>query len=662
MQQIIALEGTAESNSTPIYRNVESVNGLVSSPSPNIQTVFDVIESAVKRKPDLKMFGQRRIVNVIEEQKQVTKKRPDGTEVTEIKTWKYFELGPYEWMAWAEAYTRICAYGDGFRSLGVVKGDRVTLFGETSRDWMQVALGCIRQSFVITTAYATLGEDGLAHSLQETEAATLFTNAELLPMVIQIISRCEKLKNVVYNGSAAEKDVEELKKRVGVYSLAELSELGTSKPIEAIPPQPDDLAVIMYTSGSTGQPKGVMLTHRNIISNVIGVATAVMKLLDDDNVYISFLPQAHIYGFNIEIVMMMYDVPIGYASVKTLTDASVRNCKGDLRELKPTIVCAVPALWEAIRKGVMSKVKEGGAVVQSAFNVAYNFKWALQQVGLEVLAAPLDALIFNKMKDALGGRVRIGSTSGARIPKSTMEWLQVVMGGAFIQGYGMTEACGTILIQRAEDSRVTGNAGIPAICIEIKLVDVPEFGYMTSNLPKPQGEIWARGHNIFQGYYKQAALTKEVLTEDGWMKTGDIAEMNPDGTFSIIDRKKNLVKLSNGEYIALEKLEAAYKFSKFVQNICVYADSEKSYAIALVQPVEKEIRALAGRLSLPGVDVAHLDYDDLCKCQDIRQNVLADLRTIGKEVKFVPAEIVGQVILCAEEWTPQNGMLTAAMK
>ncbi|ORY29736.1 acetyl-CoA synthetase-like protein [Rhizoclosmatium globosum] len=633
MQQIIALEGTAESNSTPIYRNVKSVNGLVSSPSANIQTVFDVIESAVKRKPDLKMFGQRRIVNVIEEQKQVTKKRPDGTEVSEIKTWKYFELGPYEWMTWAEAYTRICAYGDGFRSLGVVKGDRVTLFGETSHDWMQVALGCIRQSFVITTAYATLGEDGLVHSLQETEAATLFTNAELLPMVIQIISRCEKLKNVVYNGSAAEKDVEELKKRVGVYSLAELSELGTSKPFEAIPPRPDDLAVIMYTSGSTGQPKGVMLTHRNIISNVIGVATAVMKLLDDDNVYISFLPQAHIYGFNIEIVMMMYDVPIGYASVKTLTDASVRNCKGDLRELKPTIVCAVPALWEAIRKGVMSKVEEGGAIVQSVFNAAYNFKWALQQVGLEVLAAPLDALIFNNMKDALGGRVRIGSTSGARIPKSTMEWLQVVMGGAFIQGYGMTEACGTILIQRAEDSRVTGNAGIPAICIEIKLVDVPEFGYMTSNLPKPQGEIWARGHNIFQGYYKQAALTKE-----------------------------NLVKLSNGEYIALEKLEAAYKFPKFVQNICVYADSEKSYAIALVQPVEKEIRALAGRLSLPGVDVAHLDYEDLCKCQDIRQNVLADLRTIGKEVKFVPAEIVGQVILCAEEWTPQNGMLTAAMK
>ncbi|KAJ3296875.1 long-chain fatty acid-CoA ligase [Rhizoclosmatium sp. JEL0117] len=167
--------------------------------------------------------------------------------------------------------------------------------------------------------------------------------------------------------------------------------------------------------------------------------------------------------------------------------------------------------------------------------------------------------------------------------------------------------------------------------------------------------------SIMKGYFKQPELTKEILTDDGWLMTGDIAEMNKDGTLQIIDRKKNLVKLANGEYIALEKLESNYKTSKFVQNICVHADSEQSYAVALIQPIEKEIRTIAAPL-YPDTDINSVDYDELCRRKEVRDAVLASLKDVAKKVGFKPAEIVGQVFICHEEWTPQNGLLTAAMK
>ncbi|KAJ3054930.1 long-chain fatty acid-CoA ligase [Rhizoclosmatium hyalinum] len=202
----------------------------------------------------------------------------------------------------------------------------------------------------------------------------------------------------------------------------------------------------------------------------------------------------------------------------------------------------------------------------------------------------------------------------------------------------------------------------PTSALEAKLVDVPEMGYSSKNLPKPQGELWVRGGSVMKGYYKQPALTKEALTDDGWLMTGDIAEWNEDGTLQIIDRKKNLVKLANGEYIAIEKLESTYKTSKFVQNICVHADSEKSYCVALIVPVEAQIRAVASELNLAGIDAANGDYEEICARKEVRDKVLASLKDVAKSVGFKPAEVVGQVHLCHEEWTPQNGLLTAAMK
>lgn len=193
-----------------------------------------------------------------------------------------------------------------------------------------------------------------------------------------------------------------------------------------------------------------------------------------------------------------------------------------------------------------------------------------------------------------------------------------------------------------------GRVGAPVPCVEIKLVDVPDAGYRANNTPS-QGEVWMRGGSITPGYFKRDDITAETLTEDGWLQTGDIGEWNENGTLSIIDRKKNLVKLSNGEYIALEKLESVYKTCLFVNNICVYGDSFQPKPVALVVPAEAKIRKLAEEKGLE-----EKDFEKLCHNEVILKGVLESLVAQAKKSGLKPAEVLCDVYLTHEEWTSER--------
>lgn len=199
--------------------------------------------------------------------------------------------------------------------------------------------------------------------------------------------------------------------------------------------------------------------------------------------------------------------------------------------------------------------------------------------------------------------------------------------------------------------------GSPVPCVEVKLVDQPELGYTSANTPRPQGEIWIRGPSITAGYYKQDGITKETLTEDGWLKTGDVGEWTERGTLSIIDRVKNLVKLSNGEYIALEKLESIYKSSSLVENMCVCAESLYPKPVGLLVPVEGPLRKF---LAENGVE--NEDYEALCASKDARKVVLQAMQEQAKKSGLRGAEIIADVWICKDLWTAEMGLLTAAQK
>jgi long-chain acyl-CoA synthetase len=375
------------------------------------------------------------------------------------------------------------------------------------------------------------------------------------------------------------------------------------------------------------------------------VDTVVGEYIGPTDALLTYLPQAHILEFVFENLCLYWGGTMGYGNPKTLSDASVRNCKGDIREFRPTILVGVPAVWEMVKKGITSNIEKAGTITQNIFWGAMAIKAFLLSAGLPG-AAILDAIVFKKIKDATGGRLRLIMNGGGPIAKDTQKFLSYTV-APMIGGYGLTEtsAMGALNDPLAWNPNSLGE--IPS-SVEVKLVDFPDAGYFANRDP-PQGEIWIRGGSITSGYCDNEEETKNALTEDGWFMTGDIGEFDRNGHLRIIDRKKNLVKTLNGEYIALEKLESIYRSSRVVGNICVYASGDHAKAVAIIVPVEPVLHNMAKQNGIEGDSVESLVHNE--KLQLI---VLKDLQSAGKAGGLTGIEIIEGVVLSDEEWTPQN--------
>jgi len=588
------------------------------------------------------------------------KKLVDGSLQEVDKKWSYFELGGYEYMSFREYHKLVLEIGSGFRKLGLVSPDRVHMFASTSAHWLATAHGAISQSMPIVTAYDTLGEDGLRHSMRATKAKAIFLEPHLLKILLQVLADARNIEFIVYNTSSEhairQEDLETLKssfENIKIMSFDDLRKLGTESPKTPVPPSPDDLACIMYTSGSTGVPKGVELTHKNIVAAVAGINTTLGDYLNPGDGLLAYLPLAHIFEVLLEHVALYRGITLGYGSPRTLSEANCRNCLGDIREFKPTLLVGVPAVWETVKKGVIANVDRGGSITKAAFWSAFNAKRVLVSSGLPG-GKLLDALVFNKVKAATGGRLRICLTSAAPISKETQEFISISI-APLISAYGMTETAGMGAVCDIRTWTVDACGEVES-SVEVKLVDYPDAGYFSTNVPCPQGEVWIRGHSVTAGYYGSPEETAAAIT-DGWFKTGDIGEWDRNGHLRIIDRKKNLVKTLNGEYIALEKLESLYRSAAVVANLCVYASTSETHPIVLVQPAEPALVNLAKSLGIEGHGLGDLVYEE-----SIQREVLLQMQAIGRRSGLTGIEIVVGVVLADEEWTPQNNLVTATLK
>lgn len=360
----------------------------------------------------------------------------------------------------------------------------------------------------------------------------------------------------------------------------------------------------------------------------------------------TYLPLAHILEFIFENACLYWGGTMGYGNPKTLSDTSVRNCNGDIREFKPSVLVGVPAVWESIKKGIVAKVNAGSPIVKNLFWGAMWAKSNLLHYGLPG-SGVLDAVVFKKIKEATGGKLRVCLNGGGPVAKDTQRFISMAI-TPMINGYGLTEtsAMGALMDPMEWNDDSLGN--IPG-SVEIKLVDYPEAGYFATNKPNPQGEIWIKGESVMDGYWQNEAETKEALSPDGWFKTGDIGEWDKNGHLKMIDRKKNLVKTLNGEYIALEKLESIYRAATIVANICVYADQNKTKPIAIIVPAEPALKKTASANGIEGSGI-----EDLVHNKKLQAIVLKELQQAGKAGGLSGIEIIEGVVMADEEWTPAN--------
>ncbi|KAJ7257523.1 long-chain-fatty-acid-CoA-ligase [Mycena haematopus] len=665
-------------NEGPIRRLAISADKLVTRPFDGLETTYDILEYVAKTHGTRDALGWRDVVEVHEEEKEVTK-IVEGKEVKEKKKWKYFQLSDYKYISYVQLKEQVSEIARALVDLGLTTEDVFNIYSATSLNWQLIAHACGSISTRIATAYDTLGPSGLTHSLNEPSCAALFTNASLLPTLLSVLPNTPSVKFVVFDGEPSPKllaSLAQARPDITVLSIADLRERGSKLPeslLEGRRPGPETVSCIMYTSGSTGKPKGVVIKHSNLIASVGAVWTLLGHHLTPEDAYLAYLPLAHILEYIVELIMLFIGMPTGFGGVKTLTDASVRNCDGDIKAFRPSIMVGVPAVWETIRKGIVGKVVAGGRVRESVFRGAVEAK----KRGLPVLGSLADSVVLSSVRAATGGRLRIAMSGGAAISRETQEFLSVAL-VMLLQGYGMTESCGMCAIMPPECFRYD-TVGLLVPSVEAKLRDVPEAGYFScgrNGATEERGEVCIRGPSVISGYFKRPDLNEDttIFAGDGWLRTGDVGRWNEDGTLTLIDRIKNLVKLAGGEYIALEQLESTYKSCNYVANICVHATAEAKAPIAIIIPHEHNLRAAlkAGSASSSsllddqGGKMGPVDptksLPDLCKDPRVASLVLRECNAVGKKSGFKAMETLSAVVLTPDEWTPESGLVTAAQK
>jgi long-chain acyl-CoA synthetase len=362
--------------------------------------------------------------------------------------------------------------------------------------------------------------------------------------------------------------------------------------------------------------------------------------VSDQEVILAYLPSAHIFEMALENLVLFIGGTLGYGNARTLSDTSVRNCAGDMRELRPTVMVGVPQVWETVKKGVISKLDQSSPLLRSLFWGAFNYKSFMTKNGLPG-ASMLDGIVFKKVRDMTGGRLRFTMNGASGVADDTKNFLSLVL-APMLGGYGLTETCANGAL--GSPLQYTPNAiGPVPSSIEVKLVSIPDIGYSTDNNP-PQGEIYIRGKPTLTEYYGNPEETAKALTEDGWFKTGDIGEWDSVGHLKVIDRVKNLIKMQGGEYIALEKLEAVYRGAHTVANLMVHADQAYPKPIAVIMPNEKVLLDEAQKLGI--------DQHDMYHHPKMVGWVLKDLQTTGRRAGLTGIEIICNVVITEEEWTP----------
>lgn len=555
-------------------------------------------------------------------------------------TLNYKRDGRWQSISSDEMLLRARAIALGLHELGIRRGDRVALLSDNCVEWTLSDAGCQFAGAIDVPIYSTLTPAQVQYILRDSGARALFIQTrEKFDQLKAVLAECPQLERIIFF------DARGFDAKDGI-TLAQLEESGST--LNSREPQlgeqlaraasADDLATIIYTSGTTGEPKGVMLTHSNLVSNLIDCGEHFVYYKTD--VALSVLPLSHVLE---RLAMYMYI----HHGMRVFYAESMEKLGENFREVHPTIFIGVPRLFEKIYQRIKEKASEGGRARAALLAWAVAVGKTHAQLSLAHKRIPpalafkyqlASRLVFSKWREGLGGRIRFFIAGGAALPEE-IGYIFAGAGMQIIQGYGLTETSPVISGCTLEENTM-GTVGRPIRNVEVRIA--------------ADGEIETRGPNVMLGYYNKPEATREVFTEDGWFKTGDIGTIDEAGLLHITDRKKELFKTSGGKYIAPQHIEQLIKASRFVNQVVLIGDRRK-FPAALIVPDWEQIRSYVGLKGIEAETPAEL-------CRHPRIIGLFERQIAQFTTELAQYERVKRIILLEHEFTIDGGELTPTLK
>lgn len=569
---------------------------------PNIGTIYELFEYTKTIAPDTPYYGKRVY--------------RDGKWQDEFATINRTEFAEMRDSVGSFLLSKSLKYGE---HVGIMSYNRI--------EWVVVQHACYAYGFVPTPIYDTFGLDNIRYIINHAEIHYIFIVSTKLPQLMKSLTMDTVLTDIIVF-DAEEEPFEPAKYTHPTIRFHRFqSILDFSERFPQRPPTPDTPASLMYTSGTTGVPKGCLITHANYLATASCYYSFVYPFQQSDSM-LSYLPLAHVYE------SVLHVVATKCLGLVVFYSGSIPRLVEEIRLFKPTVFVGVTRVFERVLEGIQGQIAQKSFLTRTVFNTAFSIKSFITQK-FRVQHVPLLDKVFDQVAAALGGRVRMLICGGSALSAEAQNFLRIACNVAFIQGYGLTESTAGTTVQKWTDV-MNGNVGVLLQCSEAKLRDLTDQGYLAKDL---SGELLIRGQSIFAGYYNDEEATKEVF-DNGWFKTGDIFHLNETGQFTMIGRAKELIKLSQGEYISLNKLTTVYQSCKYINQIFIYGSMTSRFLVAIVV-----------------IDNSQPGFESLTP-----QEIIRLLDEKAKEANLAGFEKIKAVHLTTSQFTTENGMMTPSMK
>ena len=635
--------GEGSNTETAILRNHQFVKGLVKSNSKNLNTTCSLFNDVISRgRGDSKCLGVRKNL---------------GNGVYDSK---------YSWLSYVDFKTSCVNFARGLKFLNLCKDAdeedlkygikrKIVLYANNSIDWLVSFFGSHYDDVTVATIFNGLGLT-LVHSiLDQVCAETIIIDKVSIDVILELAKddRIKSIKNVILTGDKSlykQNSLNVLESYFKIFTLQEVIEAGKKNPIGTKEAEENSICLICYTSGTVGNPKGAIITHKSLVCNAEVTFCHNFTMSEKDSYY-CLLPLSHIMGLFIVSTLFYFG-----GSVALFSERQSKIIE-DMQMVNPTIFCAVPKVIEVIYNAVLKQIEAKSPFVRNLAMKLLERKIKQFKETKRVSYSFLENLILKKIRNLYGNNLRLLLVGGANLNSDVFDFMKALIGCNVIHGYGSTETCAAALLTNGNDFFFNHIGSVSGVA-ELKIASLDDLNYRVtdcdpiSGIPTPRGEILIRGQIVFNGYYKNAEETEKAFTQDGWFKTGDVGVILTDhgNAVRIIDRKKSFFKLCNGEYVSPERIESLITSKcKKIQQICIVPSVNANYVAAIVVP--------------DLVECGFEGYDEK-KLNDpkVSHPILEEIINIENNEKLAFHEILKKIYLTDKPFTLANNLLTPTMK